>query len=82
MLFWKLIDENKRLLAYVLRVGDVNDLAVPMLYFMYEGRKDASKIGKTSMYNSTCIHAYTHTHTYTHMLVPAHMRTTFCSCLY
>jgi hypothetical protein len=55
MLFWKLIDENKRLLAYVLRVGDVNDLAVPMLYFMYEGRKDASKIGpKWRMHILSC----------------------------
>ena len=32
-------------LSYVLRAGDINELVVPMLYFMYEGRKDPSKIG-------------------------------------
>ena len=45
ILFWKLIDENKEFLSYILRAGDINELVVPMLYFMYEGRKDPSKIG-------------------------------------
>jgi len=45
ILFWKLIDENKDFLGYILRVGDINEVVVPMLYFMYEGRKDPSKIG-------------------------------------
>eukprot|EP00960_Hanusia_phi_P016041 472513-Hanusia_phi.AAC.3 len=33
--------------SYILRAGDINELVVPMLYFMYEGRKDPSKIGET-----------------------------------
>jgi hypothetical protein len=37
ILFWKLIDENKEFLSYILRAGDINELVVPMLYFMYEG---------------------------------------------
>jgi len=45
ILFWKLIDENKEFLSFILRAGDINELVVPMLYFMYEGRKDPSKIG-------------------------------------
>jgi hypothetical protein len=45
ILFWKMIDENKDFLSYILRAGDINELVVPMLYFMYEGRKDPSKLG-------------------------------------
>ncbi|KAJ1489412.1 Dymeclin, partial [Baffinella frigidus] len=45
ILFWKLIDDNKDFLSYILRAGDINELVVPMLYFMYEGRKDPSKLG-------------------------------------
>jgi hypothetical protein len=45
IVLWKLIDENKDFLAYILRACDVNEIVVPILIAMFEARKDPSKIG-------------------------------------
>eukprot|EP00285_Hemiselmis_virescens_P014139 CAMPEP_0173379844 /NCGR_PEP_ID=MMETSP1356-20130122/2652_1 /TAXON_ID=77927 ORGANISM="Hemiselmis virescens, Strain PCC157" /NCGR_SAMPLE_ID=MMETSP1356 /ASSEMBLY_ACC=CAM_ASM_000847 /LENGTH=563 /DNA_ID=CAMNT_0014333261 /DNA_START=61 /DNA_END=1749 /DNA_ORIENTATION=+ len=45
IVLWKLIDENKDFLAYILRACDVNEIVVPVLVAMFEARKDPSKIG-------------------------------------
>lgn len=45
VLLWKLLDENKGFLSYVLKKADVNQLVVPLLFLMYEGRQEPSKVG-------------------------------------
>lgn len=45
VLLWKLLDENKGFLNYVLKKADVNQLVVPLLFLMYEGRQEPSKVG-------------------------------------
>uniref|UniRef100_K3W5H3 HID1 domain-containing protein n=1 Tax=Globisporangium ultimum (strain ATCC 200006 / CBS 805.95 / DAOM BR144) TaxID=431595 RepID=K3W5H3_GLOUD len=45
VLLWKLLDENKGFLQYVLKKADVNQLVVPLLFLMYEGRQEPSKVG-------------------------------------
>uniref|UniRef100_A0A6U4MU41 HID1 domain-containing protein n=1 Tax=Hemiselmis andersenii TaxID=464988 RepID=A0A6U4MU41_HEMAN len=45
IVLWKLIDENKDFLAYILRACDVNEIVVPVVLAMFEARKDPSKIG-------------------------------------
>lgn len=45
VLLWKMLDENKGFLHYVLKKADVNQLVVPLLFLMYEGRQEPSKVG-------------------------------------
>ncbi|GLD95865.1 hypothetical protein PINS_up004543 [Pythium insidiosum] len=45
VLLWKLLDENKKFLHFVLKSADVNALVVPLLFLMYEGRQEPSKVG-------------------------------------
>ncbi|TMW68021.1 hypothetical protein Poli38472_007693 [Pythium oligandrum] len=45
VLLWKMLDENKRFLSYVLKKADVNKIVVPLLFLMYEGRQEPSKVG-------------------------------------
>lgn len=45
VLLWKMLDENKGFLLYVLKKADVNQLVVPLLFLMYEGRQEPSKVG-------------------------------------
>lgn len=45
VLLWKLLDENKNSLRFVLQKLDTNQLVVPLLFLMYEGRQEPSKVG-------------------------------------
>ncbi|OQR84990.1 hypothetical protein ACHHYP_12460 [Achlya hypogyna] len=45
VLLWKMLDENKAFLNYTLKRADTNKLVVPLLFLMYEGRKEPSKVG-------------------------------------
>ncbi|OQS05042.1 hypothetical protein THRCLA_02784 [Thraustotheca clavata] len=45
VLLWKMLDENKKFLLYTLKRADMNKLVVPLLFLMYEGRKEPSKVG-------------------------------------
>ncbi|DBA00246.1 TPA: hypothetical protein N0F65_007890 [Lagenidium giganteum] len=45
VLLWKMLDENKHFLHYVLKKADVNQFVVPLLFLMYEGRQEPSKVG-------------------------------------
>lgn len=45
VLIWKLLDENKQFLLFVLKKANVNQLVVPLLFLMYEGRQEPSKVG-------------------------------------
>ncbi|KAE8886022.1 hypothetical protein PF005_g16588 [Phytophthora fragariae] len=45
VLLWKMLDENTEFLHYVLRKADVNQLVVPLLFLMYEGRQEPAKVG-------------------------------------
>lgn len=45
VLLWKMLDENKGFLQFVLKKADVNQLVVPLLFLMYEGRQEPSKVG-------------------------------------
>lgn len=45
VLLWKLLDENKGFLEFALKKADVNQLVVPLLFLMYEGRQEPSKVG-------------------------------------
>ncbi|KAF0719695.1 Aste57867_861 [Aphanomyces stellatus] len=45
VLLWKLLDENKAFLQYTLKRADMNRIVVPLLFLMYEGRKEPSKVG-------------------------------------
>ena len=44
VLLWKMLDENKKFLQYTLKRADTNKIVVPLLYLMYEGRKEPSKV--------------------------------------
>lgn len=44
MLLWKALDENDAFLSYVLRSIELHRIVVPLLYFMYDGRKDPAKV--------------------------------------
>ncbi|KAG7399055.1 cell wall biogenesis protein [Phytophthora boehmeriae] len=45
VLLWKMLDENTSFLQYVLKKADVNQLVVPLLFLMYEGRQEPVKVG-------------------------------------
>ncbi|EQC25901.1 hypothetical protein SDRG_16273 [Saprolegnia diclina VS20] len=45
VLLWKMLDENKKFLQFTLKRADTNKIVVPLLYLMYEGRKEPSKVG-------------------------------------
>ncbi|KAG6587146.1 protein hid1 isoform x2 [Phytophthora cinnamomi] len=45
VLLWKMLDENTEFLHYVLKKADVNQLVVPLLFLMYEGRQEPAKVG-------------------------------------
>ncbi|TYZ61139.1 hypothetical protein PybrP1_008857 [[Pythium] brassicae (nom. inval.)] len=45
VLLWKMLDENKGFLQFALKKADVNQLVVPLLFLMYEGRQEPSKVG-------------------------------------
>ena len=45
ILLWKCLEEMPAFMPYVLKCCDVNQLLVPLCYFMLDGRKDASKVG-------------------------------------
>ncbi|EEY59785.1 uncharacterized protein PITG_12913 [Phytophthora infestans T30-4] len=45
VLLWKMLDENSEFLQYVLKKADVNQLVVPLLFLMYEGRQEPAKVG-------------------------------------
>lgn len=45
VLLWKLLDENKGFLEFVLKKADVNQFVIPLLFLMYEGRQEPSKVG-------------------------------------
>uniref|UniRef100_H3GU31 Dymeclin n=1 Tax=Phytophthora ramorum TaxID=164328 RepID=H3GU31_PHYRM len=45
VLLWKMLDENTDFLHYVLKKADVNQLVVPLLFLMYEGRQEPAKVG-------------------------------------
>ncbi|RHY31976.1 hypothetical protein DYB32_002990 [Aphanomyces invadans] len=45
VLLWKLLDENKAFLQFTLKRADMNRIVVPLLFLMYEGRKEPSKVG-------------------------------------
>ncbi|KAG2516481.1 hypothetical protein BBO99_00007836 [Phytophthora kernoviae] len=45
VLLWKMLDENTSFLHYVLKKADVNQLVVPLLFLMYEGRQEPAKVG-------------------------------------
>ncbi|KAL0584110.1 hypothetical protein ABG067_005994 [Albugo candida] len=45
VLLWKLLDENKNSLRFVLQKLDTNQLVIPLLFLMYEGRQEPSKVG-------------------------------------
>lgn len=45
VLLWKLLDENKKFLQFVLKKADVNAIVTPLLFLMYEGRQEPSKVG-------------------------------------
>jgi len=45
ILLWKCLEEMPAFMPYVLKSCDVNQLVVPLCYFMLDGRKDPSKVG-------------------------------------
>ncbi|POM74248.1 High-temperature-induced dauer-formation protein [Phytophthora palmivora] len=45
VLLWKMLDENTEFLQFVLKKADVNQLVVPLLFLMYEGRQEPAKVG-------------------------------------
>ncbi|CEG48448.1 protein hid1 isoform x2 [Plasmopara halstedii] len=45
VLLWKLLDENADFLHFVLKKADANQLVVPLLFLMYEGRQEPAKVG-------------------------------------
>lgn len=45
VLLWKMLDENTSFLHFVLKKADVNQLVVPLLFLMYEGRQEPAKVG-------------------------------------
>jgi len=45
VILWKLLEENKDFLLYILKYCDITQLLVPICYIMFEARKDPSKVG-------------------------------------
>jgi hypothetical protein len=45
VLFWKLIDENPSFLQHVLNHSDITQVITPMLYLMWAGRLDMTRVG-------------------------------------
>uniref|UniRef100_M4BPB3 HID1 domain-containing protein n=1 Tax=Hyaloperonospora arabidopsidis (strain Emoy2) TaxID=559515 RepID=M4BPB3_HYAAE len=45
VLLWKMLDENAEFLQYALKKADANQLVVPLLFLMYEGRQEPAKVG-------------------------------------
>ncbi|CAI5719067.1 unnamed protein product [Hyaloperonospora brassicae] len=45
VLLWKMLDENTEFLQYALKQADANQLVVPLLFLMYEGRQEPAKVG-------------------------------------
>ncbi|EDO48052.1 predicted protein [Nematostella vectensis] len=45
ILFWKMCDQNKKFLFYVLKSSDVLDILVPILYHLNDARSDQSRLG-------------------------------------
>lgn len=45
ILLWKCLEEMPAFMPYVLKSCDVNQLLVPLCYFLLDGRKDPSKVG-------------------------------------
>ncbi|XP_015752844.1 PREDICTED: protein HID1-like [Acropora digitifera] len=45
VLFWKMCDQNKKFLFYVLKSSDVLDILVPILYHLNDARSDQSRLG-------------------------------------
>jgi len=45
VLFWKLLDVNKTFMAYILERTDVAKVVRPLMHFMWNSRKVASKVG-------------------------------------
>jgi hypothetical protein len=45
MLFWHMIEDNKKFLGYLITSDKCPQLLVPMLVFMYDNRKDPSSLG-------------------------------------
>lgn len=39
MLLWKLLLENRAFLIWIVRHDDINRILVPLLHYLYEGRK-------------------------------------------
>ncbi|XP_036408842.1 protein HID1 [Megalops cyprinoides] len=45
VLFWKLCDFNKKFLFFVLKISDVLDILVPILFYLNDARADQSRVG-------------------------------------
>lgn len=45
ILLWKCLEEIPRFMTYILKHCDINEIVVPICYFMLEGRKDPAKVG-------------------------------------
>jgi len=45
ILLWKCLEENPKFMPYVLKQCDVNELLVPICFFLLESRKDPAKLG-------------------------------------
>lgn len=45
VLLWKLLDENRAFMTYILKYQDITLLLMPLAYFMFVGRNDPAKIG-------------------------------------
>eukprot|EP00941_MAST-03F_sp_MAST-3F-sp1_P002436 g2436.t1 len=49
ILLWKLLDENRAFMAYVLEYEDVTRILNPLVYFMYAGRNDPAMVPSIHM---------------------------------
>jgi hypothetical protein len=47
VLLWKVLDHNKAFMTHILKYQDITQLVVPIMYLMFEGRKDPSKVHPT-----------------------------------
>jgi len=45
VLLWKLLEGNLRFMPYILKNCDVTELVTPIVYFMYEARRDPARVG-------------------------------------
>ena len=45
MLLWKLMEENAAFLPHILKHCDITKLLVPIVFLMYESRRDPAKVG-------------------------------------